>query len=267
MPAYEVFAEFYDRLTENVEYVRRAEYFDSIIRDNIDSAKLLLDLACGTGSLSYELAARGYDVIGADASVDMLSIAVQKRCEDSAEEQCNPMFIEQDMTEMQMDTQMDVVVCALDSLNHITELSQLEKVFKCVGNSLRQGGLFVFDVNTIYKHREVLGNNIFVYDLGDLCCYWENAIDEELSDDDSLLVDIWLDFYIAVEFNEDNPEGLYYRRCESFSERAYGANTLARLLSQNGFEILHIYNDCTRDPIDETTERAVYVVRKSGGAD
>ena len=113
------------------------------------------------------------------------------------------------------------------------------------------GGVFVFDVNTPYKHREILGQNTFVYDLGDLYCVWQNATD------DTLLTEITLDFFVREKT-------LYAREGESFCERGYSHDTLAGILDRAGFELLAVYAGDTFDPVGETTQRAVYVARRRG---
>ena len=162
--AYQAFASYYDRLIGNeVDYRARARYFDALIRRYADTPEqnLLLDLACGTGSLSVELSAIGYDVIGVDASAEMLAEAAAKG-------RGKILFLCQAFDTLDLYGTVGAVVCALDSLNHITDAAALEAAFARVALFTAPGGVFVFDVNTPYKHREILADNTFVYDLGDL---------------------------------------------------------------------------------------------------
>lgn len=242
---YDVFAAYYDRLTQNVDYTARAAYFDGLIRENmpVNEGTIVLDLGCGTGSLTVELAARGYDMIGADGSGAMLSAALAKS---SGRIQ----FICQPFTALDLYGTVDAVVCALDSLNHLSDDRALDETFRRVALFTAPGGLFLFDVNTPYKHRCVLADNAFVYDLDDLYCVWQNLTDRE-----SLCTEITLDFFIRRG-------SLYAREQESFRERVWADPLLQELLQKHGFEILAIYAGDTHRALGETDERAVYVVRR-----
>ena len=158
--SYNSFAYYYDELTKNVDYKGRAEYISEILKEyNIDDG-LLLDLACGTGSLSIEFSKLGFEVIGTDASFDMLSEA-QNKASDSGE---NIMFLCQKMEETDLYGSVRAIVCALDSINHLTNYELVKKTFKNLKNFLDTDGIIVFDANTLYKHQNVLGNNIFIYE-------------------------------------------------------------------------------------------------------
>lgn len=251
MSGYGSFAKHYDALTQNVDYNRRAGYFDTLIRRYSvlgENNSLLLDLACGTGSLSLELAALGYDVIGADVSVDMLSIAMQK----AAESPYRLMFLHQAMDKLDLYGTVGVIVCALDSLNHLAGEKELSAVFAKVSLFTEPSGLFLFDVNTAYKHREILGNNAYIFELEGLFCAWRNTYHSQHH-----RVEIHLDFF------EKTGGGTYSRTSEEFSERIFSQNTLNELLGQNGFKILAVYGDDSLDPPGETTQRLVYVAQKS----
>lgn len=242
--SYSVFAAYYDRLTEEVDYQRRAQYFDSFIRQyvHVTEDTILLDLACGTGSLSVALSALGYDVIGVDGSADMLSEAMSKGGG-------NIQFVCQKFDRLNLFGTIDVAVCALDSINHITSIEAVEKAFSRVSLFTAPGGLFIFDVNTAYKHREVLADNTYVYDLDDIYCVWQNTTDEHL------VTEISLDFFVKHGKT-------YTRESESFCERAYSHEQLCGVLTRTGYELLAVCAGDTRDPVGETTQRAVYVARK-----
>ena len=242
---YSVFAAYYDRLTGEIDYKRRAEYFDRLIRQHIEvtGETILLDLGCGTGSLTVELAALGYDVIGVDGSADMLSEAVSKQGDRPV------LYLCQKFDALDLFGTIDVAVCALDSLNHLPDTAALERAFARVSLFTAPGGLFLFDVNTEYKHREVLGQNTFVYDLDDLYCVWQNTTDK------ALRTRISLDFFVR--------EGkTYTRQSESFCERAFTHAQILDVLSRTGYELLAVYAGDTTGPVGETTQRAVYVARK-----
>ena len=236
MAGYGGFSCFYDRLTENVGYPARAAYFDELIRRwAARPAELVLDLACGTGSLSLELARLGYDVIGVDGSPDMLAEAMEKKLR----QQADVLFLCQDMDGLDLYGTVDAAVCALDSLNHITDAGTVQQVFDRVSLFLAPGGVFLFDVNSLYKHREILAGQTFVYDFGDLYCVWQNACE------DGETVDISLDI-----FAQEEGEG-YRRYTESFSERAYSHEQILEFIEKSGMKLLAVYGDDTFNPPPE----------------
>lgn len=243
---YTEFAGFYDGLTKNVGYHERARYIIELLGRYSHDAGITLDLACGTGSLTVELAKMGIDVYGADASQDMLSFAQQK----AAEEGLSILFLRQKMQNLDLYGTIDTCVCTLDSLNHLTERKDVEKAFCRVSLFMNPGGLFVFDVNTLYKHRQVLSNNTFVYDTAQVYCVWQNRLDR-----DRETVHISLDFF--------EREGHCYRRSsESFSERAYEHQALLAMLDGAGFDVLDVFGELSFDPPRADAQRNVYVARK-----
>lgn len=247
MSGYTSFAKYYDALTANVDYSKRAENLSRFIRENTRDAKLVLDLACGTGSLSFALQGLGYEVIGADASSEMLSVAMQKN-QDSRE---SILFLNQQMEELDLYGTVDATICALDSINHIESEERLLTVFKKVSLFTNPGGLFIFDVNTQYKHRDILGGNVFVYDLPEVYCCWQNAYCEKTG-----RVDITLDFFSACE------DGRYSRETESFSEWPYEDEILSNIIKKAGFLHIETLDGDTFSPPRKNTQRLVYITKK-----
>ncbi|MEI6579383.1 MAG: class I SAM-dependent methyltransferase [Eubacteriales bacterium] len=246
MSSYGVFANFYDELTSNVEYEKRAEYFRTLLSQYRQDEGTLLDLACGTGSLILQMASFGYDVIGVDSSPDMLSIAQHKAFE--AEQ--TPLLLCQKMQMLDLYGTIDAAICALDSINHLTQPKDVKETFRRVSLFLNPSGVFIFDVNTVFKHKNILANNVFVYDFDDLYCVWQNRLDEKIN-----TVKITLEF-----FEED--DGAYYRSTETFAERAYSYEELSKWLTDAGFEVMNIFEELTQTPPKEDTQRAVFVARK-----
>lgn len=205
---------------------------------------ILLDLACGTGSLSVELSRLGYDVIGVDGSADMLSEAASKGAGEI-------LWLCQDFSSLDLYGHggRGGLRARQPQPHHRRDGARGRD--RRVALFTAPGGVFVFDVNTPYKHREILGQNTFVYDLGDLYCVWQNATD------DTLLTEITLDFFVREKT-------LYAREGESFCERGYSHDTLAGILDRAGFELLAVYAGDTFDPVGETTQRAVYAARRRG---
>lgn len=246
MSRYGAFAEYYDSLTSNVSYDETAKYVADILNENGIKKGILLDLACGTGTMSVQMAKRGYEVIGIDNSPEMLSEAREKACEAGED----ILFLCQDMCDIDLYGTVECTICLLDSLNHLESEEELLEAFKGVSLFTVPGGLFIFDVNTQYKHKYVLGNNTFVYDNDDVYCVWQNEYDDE-----SKTVEIFLDF-----FEEEN--GLYRRSSEYFTESAFSDETIRRLLKEAGFSDVKAYGELSRHAPSETEERIFYVARK-----
>ncbi len=248
MKGYSVFARYYDDLTANIDYRKRAEYFHAIIQKfKTTKENILLDLACGTGSISEEMARLGYDVIGVDYSEEMLGIAIEKKFDSGL----NIQYLCQDMCTIDMFGTVDVTICALDSINHLSSAEDVKKVFQRVSLFAEPEGLFIFDVNTLYKHREILADNTFTYETDNVYCIWENTLNRNTDE-----------VKINLEFFELEPNGLYSRSSECFTEKAYSTELLDEMLCDCGFEILAKYGDDSFAPPVDTTKRIVYVARK-----
>ena len=244
--SYDNFSDFYDLLTDNVEYEKRADYFCRLLSMCGIKSGILLDLGCGTGSMSVKMAERGFDVIGVDSSVGMLNAARQKAYENGAE----ILLLNQNMQEIDLYGTVDCAICVLDGINHLEGEADVKRTFEKVSLFMNKGGAFAFDVNTIHKHKNILADNVFVYEPDDLFCVWQNNYNP---DDNS--VDISLDF-----FEEDG--GVYYRSCESFTEQAYELDVIKLWLEKAGFEVVGIFDDFTTDPVNPETERAVFLAKK-----
>ncbi len=244
--SYGVFAEFYDGLTRNVDYKEKADHILKIMELYSHKPGVTLDLACGTGSLSVELKKRGIDVFGADMSEEMLTRAQMKAQENGLD----IMFIRQKMQTLTLFGEIDSCVCTLDSLSHLKGRSELEKAVGCVSRYMTSGGLFIFDVNTPYKHKVTLGNNTFVYDTDEVFLVWQNTYRER-----DCSVKIELDFFAPED-------GKYIRESESFREFAYPAEVIEEVLSAAGFEVLALYDDMTFEPPCDSSERLTAAARK-----
>ncbi|MCM1269564.1 MAG: class I SAM-dependent methyltransferase [Ruminococcus flavefaciens] len=247
MSGYSVFARYYDELTANIDYVRRGEYFHEIIKKfKATKENILLDLACGTGSISEVMARLGYDVIGVDNSDEMLGMAIEKKFDSGL----NIQYLCQDMRKLDMFGTVDVIICALDSINHLANLNDVRKVFEGAAFFCEMNGLFIFDVNTLYKHRKILANNTFTYETDNVYCIWENTLNAETDE-----------VRMNLEFFEREENGLYSRSSESFSEKAYSEETIEKLLEESGFKVLAKYGDDTFEPPTETSQRIIYAAR------
>lgn len=247
MSSYSAFARYYDILTSNIDYKAHAQYYDSIISKFQSERKILLDLACGTGTLSELMAEKGYDVIGVDSSQEMLSVALDKKFDSGLPIQ----YLCQDMCRLDMFGTIDVTICALDSLNHLPDIKSLERAIKRVSLFCDPDGIFIFDVNTIYKHREILAQNTYIYDTENVFCIWQNSYHDKDN-----RVDIDLTFF------EKNDES-YLRFDESFCEKAYEINDIRAICERAGLEVVNIYDYLTTNPYTQTSEKVTFVTRKA----
>lgn len=243
MSSYNIFSTLYDALTENVDYEVRSDYIsDFFIAEGI-VPNTIVDLACGTCSISLPFAKKGSKVIGVDLSEEMLSVASEKTCDYDVSLVCA------DITEFVYPAGADAVLCSLDSINHITNIDDVQSVFENAFESLNDNGIFIFDVNTIYKHQNVLFNNTFVFDEEDYYLVWDN---EQVDDYE---VRILLDFFL---FNGES----YDKYSEEFNERAYSVDELKIALNNAGFNDIRLYDELTLDSPKEDSERLYFVCKK-----
>lgn len=244
MSGYGNFASVYDQLITGVDYRQIGEYFDACIRKAGGGKGILLDLGCGTGSLSMVMDELGYDVIGVDGSYEMLGEAMEKRAEAGRD----ILYLAQDMTELDLFGTVGAVVSSLDSLNHLTRYADFDRAVGRAALFLEPGGVMAFDVNTPYKHRQVLADNTFVYDTDEIFCVWQNTADGDLTRMD-------LDLFVRQE------DGAYIRMEDHFSERAYSREEIEASLIRHGMEITGVYDAWTFDPPKPDSERLVFVAR------
>lgn len=253
--SYGVFAQYYDALTQNVGYAERAAQLHALIekwqRPNMPD-NILLDLACGTGSLSEEFARLGWDVIGIDGSEEMLSEALDKKYDSRLPIQ----YLKQDMRRLDLYGCISVTVCALDSLNHLPSAVDVRRVMDRVNLFSNKGALFLFDLNTEYKHREVLAEQCFVYELPDALCLWQNHLEDTAPE---YPVTIQLDFFEHLEGRK------YLRDTEEFTERVYPPETIRGLLKETGFQLLEVLDGDDFGAPTNKTQRLLYIARAAGG--
>ncbi len=243
---YESFAEYYDKLTADVDYPARSEYLLRLFERFDRKPTLLLDLACGTGAFSCLFGAAGASVIGVDISPEMLSRAR----ENAAEQGLDVLFLCQNAAELDLYGTVDGAVCCLDSLNHITDYDEFCRAIEKVSLFLEPDRLFVFDVNTVYKHENVLGDNTFVTDEDGVYCVWQNEYDR-----DTRTTYMLLDFFSG--------DGVNYTRDSQFvEERAYTDDEIRAALERAGLAVEAVFGDMSFDAPTAEEERIIYVTRK-----
>lgn len=242
MAGYDVFARYYDALTANVDYAARAAYLKALLERLGHAPGLMLDLACGTGSLTLALHRLGFDVYGVDGSAAMLSEAKDK----AYDQEADVLFLCQKMQRLDLYGTVDTVFCALDSINHLSGPEQVLETFKRVAFFLNDDGWFIFDVNTPFKHEKVLADNTFVYDLPNIYCVWQNTYNPQ-------------DGSVAIELDFFERQGkLYARSSERFSERAYSAEKLTALLREAGFDRVEVFGDMRFDAPAPDEQRMIF---------
>jgi SAM-dependent methyltransferase len=247
MSNYNNFSPFYDLLTYDVDYKKRTAYLLKLFEKFDRKPTLLLDFACGTGSFSVELSKNDIDVIGVDASEGMLALAQEKNY--SLKKPV--MYLCQKGSELDLYGTVDGAVSCLDSLNHIVDYEELKTTIDKISLFLEKDRLFIFDVNTLYKHREVLGDSSFRIKRRGVECVWSNRLLE-----DKTTVEITLDFNYKT--------GLFKKEtaAEQFFERAYSESELEAALTSAGLKIEAVYAENTFESPKENTQRSVYITRK-----
>lgn len=238
---YESFAYLYDRLTDDIDYNLFLKLIEEQFNKHNLKAELVLELACGTGSLTKLLYQKGYDVIGLDTSSDMLEVAREK-CPDT-------LFINQDMTEFELYGTVDAIICCLDSINYITDKRKLLKMFKLVNNYLNHGGLFIFDINSEYKLKKIIGNNCFVRNEEDIFYSWENELEKDR-----------VNFYLT--FFTENENGSFDRFDEMHTERIYKEREIIGLLKKANLIHKDTVYDFNSGKKSKKCERIFFVAMK-----
>lgn len=243
MKSYGALAAVYDRLNGEVDYAAIADLYEKVFAHYRVTPQLVLDLGCGTGSMTLELADRGYDMIGVDASAEMLSRAYERMWKRGGS---GVLFLEQDMRSFELYGTVGAVVSTLDCVNYLTEDGDINRCFALVHNYLDPDGIFIFDVNTPYKFKHVYGDNAYILeeDDGAVFCGWQNDFDEESG----------LCRFLLSVFKEEK-DGRYVREDEEQTERCYSREALTAALERAGFEEIAFFADATLSEPSRTAER------------
>lgn len=244
MNAYDAFASAYDALNTEIDYDAMADGICRRLAEaGIAPGALVLDLGCGTGTLTRILAARGYDMIGVDGSEEMLAAAREKGSD-------GILYLEQELTDFELYGTVAAIVSTTDTLNHVTDEDDLRRVFALAHNYLDPDGLFIFDLNSPSKFRTVYAASDYVLEDEGVFLAWQSSYDE-----DTRLAD----FVISLFTETDG--GLWERSDAEFSERCYDRDEIARLLADGGFDSLSVEDGYDGDEADEKTMRYVFTAR------
>ncbi len=248
MSSYGFLAGCYDRLTYDVDYSAWAGYIEKHFRKNPLPGNTVLDLACGTGSLTRELALRGYEMIGADQSPDMLAQAAEKNRGISPVE---PIFLCQPMEKLDLYGTIDACVCCLDSVNYVTDPKKLQRTFQRVHLFLMPGGLFLFDINSPEKLEELDGQ-VFLDETEDAYCVWRAEFSKR-----SRICSYFMDI-----FRLDESTGQWDRGEELHRERAYTVAELTAMLEETGFVDVRTFGELKLRPPKPGEQRIFFTARK-----
>lgn len=247
MEAYSGFAKVYDLFMDNIPYEEWTDYVKELFAEEGIKEGILLDLGCGTGSVTELLAESGFDMIGIDNSEEMLEIAMEKR-EESGHD---ILYLLQDMREFELYGTVKGVVSICDSMNYILDDEDLLDVFKLVHNYLDNEGIFIFDMNTMYKYEQILADNTFAEDREESSFIWENYYDEEEE----------INQYDLSLFVQEE-DGRYRKYEETHLQRAYEQQCVEELIKESGLELLHVYDAFTKDLPAEDSQRIYFVCRR-----
>ena len=249
MESYGRFAGVYDVFMDNVNYREWADYIiETLAQDGIRDG-LVLELGCGTGTVTEMLADAGYDMIGIDNSEEMLAEAMEKRAESGHD----ILYLLQDMQDFELYGTVRAVISVCDSMNYLTDEEDLEYLFALVNNYLDPGGLFIFDMNTVHKYRDVIGDTTIAEDREDGSFIWENSYDRENA----------LNVYELALFLP-REDGLYEKCEEEHVQKAYSIEAIKAMIVKAGMELVAVCDAYTHNPGDENCERLTVVAREHG---
>lgn len=262
MDAYHDFSEVYDELMDNVPYEQWSDRLQGLIEkygvskperdaeDALESERnLVLELGCGTGTLTEMMYHKGYDMIGVDFSEEMLNVAMEKRAKSGD----HILYLLQDMRELELYSTVGTVYSVCDSLNYILEEEELLDVFSLVNNYLYPGGIFIFDFNTIYKYETVIGDTTIAENREDCSFIWENFYDPETE----------INEYDLTVFVKQEDES-FRRFTETHYQRGYRAEQIKALVERAGMKILELLDADTGEAVTDESAR-VYVVAGEQG--
>jgi len=245
MESYQHLAEYYDMLMDDIDYNSWCCFIEEILSSYSCHPKTILDTACGTGNITIPMAKKGYSLWGVDLSEEMLTVAENK----ARQQKLNIKFVKQNMTELTLNKHFDAVLCMCDGVNYIIEEDDLKQYFKAVQASLNEGGIFIFDISSSYKLRNVLGNNTMFQEKNDFCYIWENSFFE-----DEELLEMRLNFFIPQQ-------GMYRRAEEYHTQRAYSEDYLIELLADAGFQNIKVFDDLKLKEPNKKSERVFFAAQ------
>ena len=248
MEAYTGFAYVYDEYMDNIPYEEWGEYMMTLLKENgVSDGMSVLELGCGTGTVTRMLSKSGYDCVGLDMSEDMLSIASDK----TFEEDLHIIYTCQDMRDFEVPYSMDAMISIGDSMNYITCVDDLENVFSCVRENLKENGVFIFDLKTIHFFRDILADNTYAQNRDDSAFIWDNYYDEEERNNE---------YELAVFVK--NEDGTFDRFEEQHYQHGFTIEEVTGAARKAGLNVKSIYNAFTKDAPVDSSERLYFIITR-----
>lgn len=251
MDSYTDFAYLYDEFMEDVPYEEWAGLLSSLLKAYGKDIKTVLDLGCGTGTLTMLLANMGYDVMGVDYSEDMLSVAYEKAHSSDKD----ILFINQDMRELELPNEVDAIVCVCDSINYMITDEDIEATLLRVYDSLKKDGLLIFDFNTVYKYETVIGDTTIAENREDCSFIWENYYSSE-----DHINEYDVTFFTRV--SGDSDEELFRRFEETHIQRGYDLEEMKKFVASSGLKFITALDETTKKTPTDESERIYIIARK-----
>lgn len=248
MEAYSSFAQVYDMFMDNVPYEEWSRYLIGLLKGYGIEDGLVADLGCGTGRITRLLSDAGYDMIGVDNAAEMLEIAREIQ-ED--EERDDIWYLLQDMRELELSGEVNAMVSICDSMNYILEEEDLKEVFLRVKEYLQTGGIFIFDMNTLHKYRDMIGETTIAENRDEGSFIWDNYFYED---------EMVNEYELTLFIREEN--GLFRKYEETHYQRAYELDTVKRLIEEAGLKFVTAYDAFTKEPVNRDSERMYIIARK-----
>lgn len=249
---YAILASYYDRIMEDIDYEAWCDFYEACFSENGIAPKKILDLACGTGSITVPLAKRGYAMTGLDLSAEMLSLA-QEKCDEA---KVKVRLSEQNIASFQAGSGFGAVICSFDGVNYLTAARDVQSCFARVGEALSDDGLFIFDISTPYKYEHILADNAFVYEYDDLFLSWQNYFDKK-----SGLCDFYLTFFIKNEKNT------WQRFDETQCQRKYTIERLEKMLTEANLQVIKKVSDTDFSALTDESDRCFFICKRRVAAD
>lgn len=282
MNAYEVFASVYDELMDNIPYDDWCAYIIEVLKKYGVNDGLICELGCGTGEVTERLADAGYDMIGIDNSYEMLEVANEKKLDTGHE---SILYLMQDMREFELFGTVNAIVCVCDSINYLTELSDIAHVFRLANNYLESKGFFICDFKTRHYFKDVVADSTIAEDRDDVSFIWDNYYDTE-TDINELALSLFLpenpepiiEEEISTEKYSDDMLGspsdkhsgsfddecpLYRKYQEFHYQRGLTLEDMRKCVADSGMELVAMYDAFTFDPATDSSERVYVVARET----
>ncbi len=251
MEAYTTFAGVYDMFMDNIPYEKWVEYLHDIMEEYNIHEGTILELGCGTGNMTELLASKGYDMIGVDNSEDMLELAMEKRLKSGHD----ILYLLQDMQSFELFGTVKAVISVCDSINYVTDEAELKEVFRLVNNYLDPRGIFIFDFNTEYKYREILGDRVIAEERDKCSFIWDNYYNEQ-----DKINEYELTLFVQSEEDSD----LYRKYQEVHYQRAYTLEKIKTLIEKAGLRYVTAYDAYTKKAPMYTSGRVCVVAQEYG---